>query len=64
MSKLAGKRIGADIFFDLRELDNYLSNGESQQIGIVVAEGEVVSISGVEFVSLKSAEQKSAGKHD
>jgi len=56
MSKLAGKRIGADIFFDLRELDNYLSNGESQQIGIVVAAGEVVSISGVEFVSLKSAE--------
>lgn len=56
MSKLAGKRIGADIFFDLRELDNYLSNGESQQIGIVVAAGEVVSISGVEFVSSKSAE--------
>jgi hypothetical protein len=56
MSKLAGKRIGADIFFDLRELDNYLSNGESQQIGIVVAAGEVVSISSVEFVSLKSAE--------
>ena len=56
MSKLVGKRIGADIFFDLRELDNYLSNGESQQIGIVVAAGEVVSISGVEFVSLKSAE--------
>ena len=56
MSKLAGKRIGADIFFDLRELDNYLSNGESQQIGIVVAAGEVVSISGVEFVSVKSAQ--------
>jgi hypothetical protein len=59
MSKLAGKRIGANIFFDLRDLDNYLSNGESQQIGIVVAAGEVVSISGVEFVSLKSA-----GKYD
>lgn len=56
MSKLAGKRIGAYIFFDLRELDNYLSNGESQQIGIVVAAGEVVSISGVEFVSVKSAQ--------
>ncbi len=58
-SKLAGKRIGDNIFFDLRELDSYLSNGESQQIGIVVAAGEVVSISSVEFVSLKSA-----GKYD
>ncbi len=56
MNKLAGKRVGADIFFDLRELDNYLSNGESQQIGIVVSAGEVVSISGVEFVSVKSAQ--------
>ncbi len=54
IAKLAGKRVGADIFFDLRELDDYLFSGESQQIGIVVAAGEIVSISSVEFVSLKS----------
>jgi hypothetical protein len=54
ITKLAGKRVGADVFFDLRELDDYLFNGESQQIGIVVAAGEIVSISSVEFVSLKS----------
>lgn len=54
ITKLTGKRVGADIFFDLRELDDYLFNGESQQIGIVVAAGEIVSISSVEFVSLKS----------
>ncbi|MFA7338009.1 MAG: hypothetical protein WC028_14575 [Candidatus Obscuribacterales bacterium] len=54
ITKLAGKRVGADVFFDLRELDDYLFNGEGQQIGIVVAAGEIVSISSVEFVSLKS----------
>ncbi|CAN5142641.1 hypothetical protein BH11CYA1_BH11CYA1_30050 [soil metagenome] len=53
ITKLMGKRIGADIFFDLR-FDSYLFDGESQQIGIVVAPGESVSISSVEFVNLAS----------
>lgn len=54
IAKLAGKRVGADIYFDLRELDDYLYSGDSQQIGIVVAAGEIVSISSVEFVNFRS----------
>ncbi|MFA6207969.1 MAG: hypothetical protein WCT03_00560 [Candidatus Obscuribacterales bacterium] len=58
ITKLTGKRFGADMYFDLRQSDSYLFSGESQQIGIVVAAGEIVSISKVEFVSLESVGSK------